>query len=131
MGHASPATPFALILVVALSSCEVKVSHHYQSDAARIKADIYTIKEALDSYAMQHGGDYPNSLGALVVPDEQGHRFLNRATVPKDPWNEEYGYEPPVPGYPQPRVFTLGKDKSIGGTGDDEDIDYAAIVNGQ
>ena len=31
-------------------------------------------------------------------------------TVPKDPWGNEYGYEPPPPGTHEYRVFTYGSD---------------------
>jgi general secretion pathway protein G len=102
-----------------------------QSHAQRIRADISTIKEALDMYAMHNAGNYPSSLTPLVTPDANGHRYLNHATVPKDPWGEVYGYAPPGPGRPQPRVFTLGRDGLPGGTGDDEDVDYEAIVDGR
>lgn len=102
----------------------------FQGQTAKIKADITTIKSALDEFAMNNAGSYPESLEKLVQPDLNGHRYLNQSKVPKDPWNEEYGYEPPSPGNPQPRIYTLGRDKSIGGEGEDKDIDYQAIVDG-
>jgi hypothetical protein len=121
-----------IVLPLLATSCEVKVTHSFtQSPGAKVKADICIIKEALDSYAMQHSGDYPRTLDVLVAPDEGGRRFLSQPTIPKDPWGHEYGYEPPRPGYPQPRVYTLGRDACAGGTGDDADIDYAAILEGR
>jgi general secretion pathway protein G len=94
---------------------------------AKIKVDITTIVEALDSYAMQNNAKFPDSLEPLVQPDMNGYRFLNQSKIPKDPWGEEYGYEPPSPGNPQPRVYTLGRDKAMGGEGDDADIDNFTI----
>lgn len=102
----------------------------FQGQQAKIKADITVIKEALDSFAMTNAGTYPDSLEKLVTPDMNGHRYLNQTKIPRDPWNEEYGYEPPSPGQPQPRIFTLGRDKSIGGEGEDSDIDYQKIIDG-
>jgi general secretion pathway protein G len=102
----------------------------FQGQEAKIKADIVSIKEALDAFAMQNAGTYPDTLDKLVQPDLNGHRYLQQSKVPRDPWNEEYQYEPPAPGQPQPRIFTLGKDKSLGGEGADADIDYQKILDG-
>ncbi|MBL8857383.1 MAG: type II secretion system major pseudopilin GspG [Planctomycetes bacterium] len=102
----------------------------FQGQKAKVKADITVIKDALDQFAMSNNGQYPDSLERLVQPDLNGHRYLNQSKVPKDPWNEEYQYEPPSPGQPQPRIFTMGRDKSLGGEGEDADIDYQSIVDG-
>lgn len=102
-----------------------------QSTSQKARADISDIKQALDAYAMYNDGDYPATLTPLVTLDQNGHRYFSQRTIPTDPWGMEYGYEPPTPGHPQPRVFTLGKDKKPGGTGDDADIDHDAIANGR
>jgi general secretion pathway protein G len=121
-----------VVMAVAWSGMSLRVWREFQQDTRqKVRADITQIREALDSYAMEHAGIYPASLDALVTPDERGHRCLSHTTVPKDPWDEEYAYEPPSAARPQPYVYTLGRDKTIGGTGDDEDIDYEAIVDGR
>jgi len=102
----------------------------FQGQQAKIKADITVIKQALDQFAMTNAGTYPDSLEKLVQPDQNGHRYLTQTKVPKDPWNEEYGYEQPSPGQPQPRIYTLGRDKSIGGEGEDADIDDQKTSDG-
>lgn len=102
----------------------------FQGQVAKVKTDITAIKNALDSFAMQNSGSYPDSLEKLVTPDLNGHRYLQQTKVPKDPWNEDYGYEAPSPGHPQPRIYTLGKDKSMGGEGEDLDIDDQMIADG-
>ncbi len=102
----------------------------FQGQKAKIKADITVIKDALDQFAMNNNGTYPESLQKLVDPDQNNHRYLNQSKVPRDPWNEEYGYEPPSPGNPQPRIYTLGRDRAMGGEGEDKDIDYQSIVDG-
>lgn len=104
------------------------------SDAfgGKVKADIVTISSALDEYAINNSGKYPDSLEALVTPDLNGNTYLRMTKVPVDPWKNEYQYEPPhPPGQPRPRVFTLGKDGQPGGEGDDADLDNEMISNGE
>ena len=57
---------------------------------------------------------------ASIEPDPNGHRFLNKTSVPKDPWQNPYLYEPPV-GSEKYRIYTLGRDGSPGGDGEDGD----------
>jgi general secretion pathway protein G len=102
----------------------------FQSQRAKATADITQIEGALKEYAMANAGKYPDSLEALVTPDLNGYRYLSQKTIPKDPWGEEYGFDPPSPGNPEPRVFSLGKDKAPGGEGDDADIDSDTIREG-
>ena len=89
---------------------------------ARVRAldDIAVINEALDNYAMTHGGHYPDALEALVTPDENGMRYLPHKRVPRDPWNREYVYDRGA----SPNVRSLGRDGLPGGSGDDTDLDY-------
>jgi general secretion pathway protein G len=88
----------------------------------KAKADITQIVNALNEYAIRNAGKYPESLEALVTPDQNGYTFLNAKKIPKDPWKQEYLYEAPTPGSgePTPRVWTYGKDGQPGG---DDDID--------
>jgi general secretion pathway protein G len=51
--------------------------------------------------------------------------------VPKDPWGNEYLYEAPAPGQPQPKVMSYGKDGQPGGEGDDADMDNITIREGK
>jgi general secretion pathway protein G len=97
----------------------------------RVQSDIVTIESALEEYAIANAGRYPDSLEPLVTPDVNGHTFLKGTQLPRDPWKSEYQYEPPGPGQPLPRIFTLGKDMQPGGEGDDRDIDNIMIRNGE
>ena len=93
--------------------------------AARRKAeiDIVSICQAVDNYTILNGGRAPESLEVLVTPDENGRTMLkDRTTVPTDPWNNQYGYEPPI-GERGFRVFSFAHDGKPGGEGDDADID--------
>ncbi len=96
----------------------------------KVKADITTITSALTEYAINNSGRYPDSLEPLITADVNGQTYLNMTVVPRDPWKNEYQYEAPGPGQPQPRVYTLGKDMQPGGEGDNRDIDNLMIANG-
>jgi len=95
----------------------------------KAKADITQIVSALNEFAIRNNGKYPDSLEALVTPDEHGHKYLQSSKVPKDPWKNEYMYEAPVPGSgtPEPRVFTYGPDGQAGGS---DDIDSKTMNDG-
>ena len=86
------------------------------------RANIKTISEAVDQYAMDHGMKYPDDIEALVEEDQDGNAYLSGGKVPKDPWGMEYMYEPPS-GRDKFRVYTYGKDGVPGGEGEDTDYD--------
>ncbi|MCY2961506.1 MAG: type II secretion system major pseudopilin GspG [Planctomycetota bacterium] len=97
----------------------------------KAQSDIVAIESALEEYAINNSGRYPDSLEPLVTPDVNGHTYLKGTSLPKDPWRNEYQYEQPGPGQPLPRIYTLGKDMQPGGEGDDRDIDNIMIRNGE
>ncbi len=86
----------------------------------KAKADITAIDQALKSYFLVNG-QYPDSLERLVEKDANGYRILDKAVVPKDPWQNEYAYQPPV-GQEDLNVVSYGRDGQPGGEGDDADI---------
>jgi general secretion pathway protein G len=93
------------------------------------KVVIPMILQALDQYATNNGGRYPESLEVLVTPDANGVSYLEgyAGRIPKDPWNNEYLYEQPSPKHPKPRVISYGSDGAPGGTGDAADIDSDSL----
>jgi general secretion pathway protein G len=95
----------------------------------KAKTDIASLVNALNEYAIRNAGKYPESLEALVTPDQSGYRYLQATRVPRDPWKQEYLYEPPQPGsgMPDPRVWSNGKDGQPGG---DDDIDSRTMNEG-
>lgn len=103
----------------------------FTANITKAKADIQAIAGAIDSYAIENAGRYPDSLDVLVTPDENGFTFLKGEVVPKDPWGFEYGYEPPSGGSQKYRVLSYGKDGAPGGEGDNADIDNIKITNGE
>ena len=101
----------------------------FVANVAKAKADIVSISEAITGYAIENGGRYPDSLEVLVTPDANGHTFLDMETVPKDPWGNEYIYEPAPSNSQKFRVLSYGKDGQPGGDGDEADIDNIKIKN--
>lgn len=84
--------------------------------ATKAKQDIQTIQSSLDIYRLNKG-DYPSSdegLQALVAA-------ALMSKVPLDPWNIPYVYlNPGTRG--EIDIYTLGKDKTSGGTGNNADV---------
>jgi general secretion pathway protein G len=103
----------------------------FVANATKAKADITAIEGAVEQYAVENAGRYPDSLDVLVTPDENGFTFLKGEVIPKDPWGFEYGYEPPSSGSQKYRVYSYGKDGAPGGEGDSADIDNIKIRNGE
>jgi len=102
-----------------------------QQRVARARVDIIRIDSALAEYAINNSGRYPDTLEPLVTADVNGATYLGTTEMPHDPWGREYLYEPPVPGTPTPRVYTLGSDNRAGGKGEDADLDNASIREGR
>jgi general secretion pathway protein G len=95
----------------------------------KAKTDISRIYDGVVSYATMNSGRYPDSLEALVRPDQNGRRFLDQETIPKDPWGNEYLYYPPRGGEIEPTVMTYGSDGAQGGEGKDRDMTIQGIKN--
>ncbi|HWL72864.1 MAG TPA: type II secretion system major pseudopilin GspG [Burkholderiaceae bacterium] len=109
-----------------------------RTDDARIaaaKQDIASIMQALKLYRLDNGR-YPTTdqgLQALItrpttepVPSnwKQGG-YLDRSTVPSDPWGEPYKFlNPGVRG--EIDVFSLGRDRANGGEPNSPDADIGS-----
>ena len=95
-----------------------------KTGAARVQ--ISAIASALELCALDNGG-YPTEemgLTALMqsppgVPGWKGP-YLKKAEGLFDPWGRPYRYKVAGPG--QIQVYTLGRDNTPGGTGEDQDI---------
>lgn len=106
----------ATIMVPSLLSRFGRAQHR------KAELDIAAIESALDTYAIENGGQYPESLEVLVTPDENGQTFLRGYTsLPLDPWRNPYVYVA-ASGEAPPHVISYGKDGQPGGQGDDADF---------
>jgi general secretion pathway protein G len=109
-----------------------------RTDDAKIvaaKQDIASIMQALKLYRLDNGR-YPTTdqgLQALITKPttepqpsnwKQGG-YLERSTVPSDPWGETYKYlNPGVKG--EIDVFSLGRDRANGGEANTPDADIGS-----
>jgi general secretion pathway protein G len=94
-----------------------------------VKADLQALDTTLGTFAMKNGGDYPDSLDRLVEEDGNGKRYLAQTVVPKDPWGNVYGYNPPD-GNSDFELICYGKDGVPGGEGDNRDLSYQDVIDG-
>jgi general secretion pathway protein G len=95
-----------------------------------VKATISNLENAVDSWALDNSGKYPDSLDVLVQPDESGQAYLKSDKIPLDPWKNEFIYEPPS-GQQKMIIRSYGRDGQPGGEGEDRDIDNQMIHNGE
>jgi len=97
-----------------------------KSNVTIAKTDIGQINLALQSYAQDHGMQYPDSLEQLLEPDADGYKYLDYEEIPIDPWKMPYMYDPPTSGNDY-RIYTYGKDGVPGGEGENGDMDQKSI----
>ncbi|HEX6883186.1 MAG TPA: type II secretion system protein GspG [Planctomycetota bacterium] len=86
--------------------------------ADRAAADIWQILSALDGWALENGGLYPDSLEALTEPSGEDQLAWLEHT-PVDPWGNEYVYLLDAEGV---HVLSYGADGVPGGEGEAADI---------
>jgi len=96
------------------------LGHYLEAARAKARADIAQLNTALNDYAIRNAGQYPDTLEALVMPDENGHAYLEARVLPLDPWKHAYVYEPPAPGSGEPRAHLVSwaQDGQPGGSDD-------------
>ena len=122
---------FGLVVLIVVGPTLVVplVLKRFSSAQARLaRLDIEALLSAADTFALNNGGAYPESLEALVVPDENGEAYLKgQRQVPADPWGHAYVYFPPSDGA-EPRIVSYGADGEPGGEGSNADIDSAKFT---
>ena len=91
------------------------------------KAQISAISTALELYALDNGGYPPQQVGLSGLMNAPSGAaawkgpYLKNANGLNDPWGRPYNYR--FPGRAgQADVFTLGRDNTIGGTGENQDV---------
>ena len=91
------------------------------------KAQISAISTALELYALDNSSFPPQQIGLAGLmqppPGANGWKgpYLKNAAGLVDPWGRPYHYR--FPGRNgQPEVFTLGRDNTAGGNGEDQDV---------
>ncbi|MEN7972787.1 MAG: type II secretion system protein GspG [Verrucomicrobiota bacterium] len=61
---------------------------------AQAKANITAVSSALAIYEMNNG-TYPSGLDGLLDSSKDGYPFLDKRTVPMDPWGKPFNYQNP------------------------------------
>ena len=91
-------------------------------------AQVERLGTALDTFRLDMGR-YPTTqegLAALVQPPPNAGRwdgpYLNKTTVPLDPWKNPYQYRAPGGAGRPYDLFSFGSDGAPGGEGDARDI---------
>ena len=123
-GGFSLAELMVVIVIIGLHATMVvpKVMDRFRSSQRGIaKAEMGSIKTALDQYAVDNAARYPDTLEVLVTPNEDGYTYLSK--TPIDPWGNDYQYLPPdQAGQMEPILFSFGADGAPGGEADNRDI---------
>ncbi len=105
------------------------VQRLFKAQRTKAMADITSLDNAIELYLIENNGQQPESLEVLVTQDENGNTYLKQEAVPKDPWGNEYFYEPASPGRKY-NILSYGKDGTPGGEGDDADISLEEMRSG-
>lgn len=85
----------------------------WDREGVQVESDIRYLHMGVAAYVYRTGR-YPDSLRVLV------DAYLTH--LPKDPWGNEYLYDPPSDDQ-EYRIYTYGADGESGGEGDYQDID--------
>ncbi|TAH38529.1 MAG: type II secretion system protein GspG [Planctomycetota bacterium] len=93
----------------------------FTGKTTKAKSDISSLVNAVTMYKAQKG-TWPDSIEELAEVDETGQSFLQGNRVPKDPWGNDYYYEPPRSGSSEFEIISYGSDGAQGGEGEDADI---------
>ncbi len=124
-----------VIIAILAGAVTLKVLQNVkQAKRTKAIADIATMKTALQMYAAHNGAppSQQQGLAALIAkptgapapPNWQGP-YLDKKTVPLDPWGHEYVYT--VSGEDEYSVVSYGADGQPGGEGNDNaDVDMEA-----
>lgn len=97
-----------------------------QSEVKAAKAQIDSIKKALDVYRLDNGRypDQATGLTALMVAPQEATRWKGpylQKEIPSDPWNHPYIYR--IPGEKSEfDLLSLGADSKPGGENENADI---------
>ncbi len=87
-------------------------------------AQISGFDQALSAYRLDVG-KYPDSLEALIKSDSSKRwkgPYLQKQSIPKDPWGNDYQYRKPGKHNNDYDLFSFGADGQEGGEGDNADI---------
>ncbi|MCC6418972.1 MAG: type II secretion system protein GspG [Gemmataceae bacterium] len=105
----------AILVVLAGAAIPIYLSYLDRARIDRAKIDIKTLEGAVDAYAAQNGGVYPQTLQELTVanPNTGQRAYLDQTTL-VDPWGDFYVLDPNQqhPTTFKPKIYSLGPSKN-------------------
>lgn len=102
-------------------------SHIGKTQVQATRAQLDALSKALDAYRLDVG-TYPRtdqSLAALIERPANEAKWNGpylRGALPSDPWGHAYQYRAPGTGNHDFEVWSFGRDRRSGGSGEDADI---------
>lgn len=119
-----------VIAIIGILTTVVAVNVKQRLDMANVettKLQIKKVEEALDFYALKHGGHgYPSTSEGLAG----AKKFFTNSEVPKDAWQQDFQYFAPGTHGDHPyELISLGADGKEGGEDANADI-YSWDLNG-
>ncbi len=104
------------------------LAHVHRSEVTTAKAQMDALDKALQAYRIDMGrypsdGEGLRGLTSAPVGNEGRWRgpYL-KGELPLDPWGSPYVYRANSPRGREFELFSLGRDRALGGQGDDADI---------
>ena len=124
-----------VILIISILATTVGIVVRHLPGRARVakaRTEIGQIRTALEMYCSDQGR-FPSQAQGLhalcqkptvppVPKDYPESGYLDRSSVPRDPWGNEYVYSAPGRNGRPYEVTSYGRDGEPGGTGEDADI---------
>ena len=101
--------------------------HLIRPAPSKSKLEIMAISNALDDYAVNHGGRYPDRLSVLLEEGPESTLGKRPGGLPLDEWGRPYLYRAPVESR-DPCVYTLGRDGLPGGSDEDADLSNLMLL---
>lgn len=97
-----------------------------KSEKTTAKAQVDAFTKAIDQYRIDNGSfpESGNGLNALMIPPT-GNQNWNGPyikKIPIDPWGMPYQYISPGEHNTDYDIYSFGKDKVVGGSGESSDI---------
>jgi len=98
-----------------------------RSEVTTARAQMDAFRKALEAFRIDNGRFPTTSEGleALVTAPAGATRWNGpylQGAIPADPWGTPYQYQSPGPSGRDYQVMSLGRDRALGGTGDDADL---------
>lgn len=91
-----------------------------EANVTAAKSQIQALRMAVTQFRLENNR-FPESLDELIN-NERGKRYLDAASVPRDPWGNDYQYSVPGPDGHDYEIKSLGANGQSGGSGYDAEI---------